>query len=510
MPATTAPSRGTVGPDDAGRQAARPPWGRVLGTSSLAGALVALSVPPWGVWPLGVAGLGLLVWRLEGLAVRARAMAGFAAGLTWYLATLAWMTQFNLGGGALAAVGEAAFIALACAATPARRGSRLRGVLAFPAALVLAEGVIARWPFGGEPLGDVALGQAAGPLAQAARLGGPLLVIGLAALSAGALAQLTRRRPSGLVPAALVVAATLAALAAPDGGRAVGAVSVAAVQGGGRRGLHRLENDQGIVFDAQVAATTSVTGPVDLVVWPENVIDLDGPLVGAPEAGVVAGLARRLGATVVAGVTEPAGDTRFRNAVVAWAPDGGMVGRYEKVRRVPFGEYVPLRPLIRHLVHLELVPRDALPGRGPNVLLTPAGRLGVLISYEVFFSDRDRAALRHGAQVLLVPTNAASFTTTQMPTQEVAAARLRAIEAGRDVVQAAPTGYSVLVDHRGRATGRSTLGRRQVVYGSVRLRTGRTLYRRAGDVPVLGLAALVLLVAGVPALAGGALRRPCR
>jgi apolipoprotein N-acyltransferase len=243
------------------------------------------------------------------------------------------------------------------------------------------------------------------------------------------------------------------------------------------------------------------------VVWPENVIDLDGPLDGSPEAGVVSGLARRLGATLVAGVTEPAGDTHFHNAVVAWGPDGTLLARYEKVRRVPFGEYVPLRSLVRRVVHLELVPRDALPGHGPNVLSTPAGRLGVLISYEVFFADRDRAALRHGAQLTLVPTNAASFTTTQVPTQEVAAARLRAIEGGRDVVQVAPTGYSVLVDHRGRTRSRSTLGRRQVVYGTVQLRRGRTLYSRAGDVPVLGLAALVLC--GL-ALAGLGLRRPSR
>src|SRR5205807_1138021 len=84
-------------------------------------------------------------------------------------------------------------------------------------------------------------------------------------------------------------------------------------------------------------------------------------------AGAGAGLARRLGATLVAGVTEPAGDTHFHNAVVAWGPDGTLLARYEKVRRVPFGEYVPLRSLVRRVVHLELVPRDALPGHGPNV-----------------------------------------------------------------------------------------------------------------------------------------------
>jgi len=510
MPATTLPSRPhPAGPGPARPFAPRFRRGRVLVPSLLAGVLVALSVPPWGAWPLGPAGLGLLAWRLTGLPARTRVVAGLAAGFAWYMATLAWMAQFNLAGGFLAAVVEAGFVALACAATPVGPGPRVRtaGLLGLPAALVLAEGLVARWPFGGEPLGDVALGQSAGPLAQAARVGGPLLVIGLAATAGVAVVQLGRRRLSGLAAAGAVVGLTLAAVAAPDGGGSVRSLSVAGVQGGGHRGLHRLERDPGVVFRAQVDATDTIPRPVDLVVWPENVIDLDGPLDGSPEAGVVAGLARRLGATLVAGVTEPAGDTHFHNAVVAWGPDGTLLARYEKVRRVPFGEYVPLRSLVRRVVHLELVPRDALPGHGPNVLPTPAGRLGVLISYEVFFADRDRAALGHGAQLSLVPTNAASFTTTQVPTQEVAAARLRAIEGGRDVVQVAPTGYSVLVDHRGRTRGRSTLGRGQVVYGTVQLRRGRTLYSRAGDLPVLGLAALVLC--GL-ALAGAGLRRPSR
>ena len=178
-----------------------------------------------------------------------------------------------------------AAMALACAATPVGPGPRVRtaGLLGFPAALVLAEGLVARWPFGGEPLGDVALGQSAGPLAQAARVGGPLLVIGLAATAGVALVQLGRRRLSGLVAAGAVVGLTLAAVAAPDGGGSVRSLSVAGVQGGGHRGLHRLERDPGVVFRAQVDATDTIPRPVDLVVWPENVIDLDGLRLHLPE-----------------------------------------------------------------------------------------------------------------------------------------------------------------------------------------------------------------------------------
>jgi len=182
---------------------------------------------------------------------------------------------------------------------------------------------------------------------------------------------------------------------------------------------------------------------------------------------------------------------------VAWAPDGRVVATYEKVHRVPFGEYVPLRGVISHLADLSAVPRDAIAGRGPGVLVTPAGPLGVMISYEVFFADRARAAVRAGAQVLLVPTNASSYTTSQVPAQELAAARLRAIETGRDVVQAAPTGFSAVVDAHGRVRRRSRLGPPDVVSATITLRGGQTFAVRLGDSPVVLTAAASLVLAWI-------------
>jgi apolipoprotein N-acyltransferase len=117
----------------------------------------------------------------------------------------------------------------------------------------------------------------------------------------------------------------------------------------------------------------------------------------------------------------------------------------------------------------------------------------VLVSYEVFFAERARAATRAGGRVLLVPTNASSYTTAQVPTQELAAARLRALETGRAVVQAAPTGFSAVVDADGRVRARSALGDRAVVEQVVTLRRGQTMATRLGDLPLVGLAALILV-----------------
>jgi len=383
---------------------------------------------------------------------------------------------------------EGSFLAGAAALT--------RTPLLLPVTLTLAEWTRGEVPFGGLPMGGLALGQAAGPLAPAARLGGALLVTTLAVLVGVAVTELVRRR---LAPAAgflaLVVALVGIAHVAPDGaGPGPHRVLRAAlVQGGGIRGLRAIESDPSEVLLRHLDESRFVQPPVDLVLWPENVVDV-ARLDGSPEEEQLAALARAKDATVVAGVTQDVGADRFDNVAVAWAPDGRIVDRYTKAHRVPFGEYVPLRSLIAKVADLSVLPRDAVPGKGPGVLRTPAGTFGVSISYEVFFSARARAGVRAGGQLLLVPTNAASFTTSQVPTQEVATAQLRAIETGRWVLQAAPTGYGAVVDPAGRLHARTVLSRPQVLTARPRLRSGRTIYVRTGDVPLV-LVCLAVLVA---------------
>ncbi len=97
--------------------------------------------------------------------------------------------------------------------------------------------------------------------------------------------------------------------------------------------------------------------------------------------------------------------------------------------------------------------------------------------------------------MLLVPTNASSYPTTQMPALELGAARLRAIETGRAVVQAAPTGFSAIVAPDGTVRHQSDLGEPNVLLGEVQRRSGSTLATRLGDIPVVVLAAAALAAA---------------
>jgi apolipoprotein N-acyltransferase len=237
-----------------------------------------------------------------------------------------------------------------------------------------------------------------------------------------------------------------------------------------------------------------VRPPVDLVLWPEDTVALDQPLTFSPEAAQLSRLARSLHTTLVAGVTETVGSSQFRNEVVAYSPSGVLVAVFEKVHRVPFGEYVPWRAFFSHFANLQAVPRDAIAGHGSGMIATPAGPLAVLVSYEVFFPDRGRSGVRAGGQLIIVPTNTSSYSSDQAPAQEVAASRLQAVEEGRDLVQVAPTGYSAIIDNRGRVLAQTPLSVSAVLRATVPLRVGKTLYNLAGNAPSLLLALLSVLV----------------
>ncbi len=458
----------------------------------VAGVLLSSGLPPFGWWPLALLGAGGLVGVVDRTALGQRLAVGLAAGVGFLGPGLWWMTEFHVAGYALAVVVEAALFTFGVALAPSGPGL----VVGLPAALVAAEALRGVWPFGGVPVATLAQTQIGGPLALASRLGGGLLVAGLVAASGVALAAAARRRwRPAAVAGAVGGAVALAGLVAPHG-HAFADVDVAAIQGGGPRGLRAVENPSARGLDAAFEAT-GVLGPgVALVVWPENAITVEGDVATTSAGRRVGELARRLRATIVAGVIERAGN-RFHNLAVAWGPDGEVTGRYEKRQRVPFGEYIPWRTVVEQVADVRFVPRDAFVGKGAGLIPTPAGDLGVAISYEVFFPRRTRAAVLAGGEVLLVPTNASSFPSTQMPALELGAARLRAIETGRTVVQAAPTGFSAIVAPDGRVRRQSDLGQAAVVAGEVERRRGTTLYTRLGDLPVVTLAGLILGAAWV-------------
>jgi apolipoprotein N-acyltransferase len=457
--------------------------------SLLAGLLLAFSMPPWGWWPLAFVAFALLSRLLDEPSRRARAARGAVFALGWFVPSVFWMLDFTLPGYAVVLGLWALFWGVAAVACPPGRWRWL----ALPAAAVLAELLRWSWPFGGQPLATIPMSQVSSPLAPTVRLLGPLLLVALVVVVGVAIdALVAGARRTGAVALAGVVVAVMLAAATPHG-HATETIDVALVQGGGPQNTRAENTDEREVFERHLEASADVEGPVDLVLWPENVVNVEGPLSTHREGEELSDLARRLDTTLVVGAVEGDGDG-FHNSAIAYDSDGNEVDRYEKVRRVPFGEYVPLRGLLEPIAGNALPDRDAIVGEGEATLDTPVGELGVVISWEVFFANRARDAIGNGGEVLLNPTNGSSYWLTLVQTQQIASSRLRALETGRWVLQAAPTGLTAIVTPDGEVLDRTSVSERAVVQGTVELREGETIYTRVGDWPMALLALLLVLL----------------
>ena len=483
----------------------------------LGGALVALSIPPYSLWPLGILGIACYFVAAERAAARASTqfVVGAVFAWAWLAPGMGWMWQLVPGGFVVAPLlfavwhGIASIVASRLAPHSHHHTTRL---LVRAATHSLVECLRFYAPFGGVPLASTALGVADTRLAGLARVAGALGVSLWLFVAAAVVAALWlgrgefgwRARRGALITIAVLVGVQALAVIAPRGDDSGRTMRIAAVQGGGPQAVLAVDSNPRDVVARHFAATRLLDADdkIDLVVWPENAIDVR-EFASSNVRNDIAAEAQRLGAPFAVGVTEDAGDN-FTNAQIVVLPDASAGGRYDKVLRVPYGEYVPLRGLLESLgAPVDRIPRDAVAGTQPAYidvsLPSRTERLAVAISWEVFFSRRVNDGVTNGGGVVLNPTNGSSYTGEILQQQQVATSQLRAIESGRFVVQAATTGYSLVVDHDGHVLQRIPIGKQAVIFHDVEIRTGRTVYSRTGDALVVGVIVLIIVA--------GALRR---
>ncbi|RZV47273.1 MAG: apolipoprotein N-acyltransferase [Acidimicrobiales bacterium] len=487
-----------------GRHTGRVQLPRHLAFGSLAGFLVAFSLPPWGWWPLALIGFALLSYAILDTTRLQRFATGWAMGFVWLAMGELWMFDLTAPGYVFVFVVFGAGYGLAAVA--AGSGERQRVLL--PAANVIIEWLRWAWPFGGVPLATVPMTQVESPLATVLPLGGGLLLVAVTVLSGIALRLLWQRRfDHAAMTFGPVVVAVIIGVMVPNGS-VIDTLDVAVVQGGGPQRTRADVCENQAVFERHVEATNTIDREVDLIVWPENVVNpiADGTPLGRCDdlfymteaMDRVAEVARQQNAVLIPGWFHNDGPRHNVNYSTAVNPDGETVSRYDKVRIVPFGEFVPLRGFIENFSD-DVPSRDVRAGDGPAILDSDVGRFGVSISWEIFFESRGRAAIRDGGEVLINPTNGSSYWLTILQSQQVASSQLRALETGRWVLQAAPTGFSAIVSPDGELLDRTDVSEQKVLYATIERREGLTLATRFGPWPMLVLAAL--------ALAGTSLRR---
>jgi apolipoprotein N-acyltransferase len=457
------------------------------------GALVAFSLPPWGWWPLAFIGIAIFARITTSGITRKRTqfLLGTIFAFGWFAPGMCWMWFLTPPGYVIAVILFAAFHGVASVV-----GSRsMYPLVALPLAHALAETFRFSFPFGGVPLASLAISQSASPLVGIVRIGGPLLLTFCVLQIGFALSQLVvaPKMKHLAVFGAIVALVVCAGIVAPNGSDTGETRTIAAVQGGGPQGTLAINTNPRDVVERHLAATRTITSTnLDMVIWPENVIDV-ADFYDSVERIEIAEQAARLNAPFVVGITEDMNARYFTNAQIVVNEDGTLGDRYDKVRRVPFGEFVPLRGLLETLgAPVDRIPRDALAGSDIAQLQVDDTTVGVVISWEVFFSGRANEGVEAGGSVLVNPTNGSSYTGTILQTQQIASSRLRAIENGRWLVQVSPTGFSAFISPTGEVFDRTGVSEQRVLERTISLRSGRTLYSNLGDLPFIVLMVAVL------------------
>jgi apolipoprotein N-acyltransferase len=218
----------------------------------------------------------------------------------------------------------------------------------------------------------------------------------------------------------------------------------------------------------------------DVVVLPETFTDLGpNPIADEQINQVVADL----GVPTLIGGRIRRADGSAQNVMIVWDPQRGPGEQYNKQKLVPFGEFVPLRPIARIFTPFVDDQVDMVPGRFPPVLTAANVPLGVAICFEVAYDDVLNQATRLGAEVLTVPTNNAWFGRTEMSYQQEAMSRVRAVEHDRAVIISATTGVSAVIQPDGGVTRQTELYTGDTLVATVPKRTTVTLATRIGAWP---------------------------
>ena len=222
-----------------------------------------------------------------------------------------------------------------------------------------------------------------------------------------------------------------------------------------------------------------------LIVWPEAPAQF---FTTDPQfRGELGSLARAAGAPVIVGSVgvdvDPAsrrGYHEFGSAAV-FSSNGNYIGRYDKMHRVPWGEYVPYAQLFSFAGKLVSGVGDMEPGTQHTVFNLSGHPTGIFICYESIFGDEVREFVRNGAEVLVNISDDGWYGDSGAPWQHLDMARMRAIENDRWILRDTNTGITTAIDPHGR--GDFLLPRHVRAAFAVRYgyRTGTTFYTRHGD-----------------------------
>ena len=475
--------------------------------AAVAGALVTLSLAPFGYWPLGIISCAALAYLLDDLSAAQAALRGWFYGFGMFAAGTSWVyVSIHTFGNApaplaaaltlLFSMGLGLFLAIPLYAygrfMPANRWAKTLGFAAFWG---LAEW-LRSWLLTGFPWLFLGYGHLESPLAGWAPVVGVMSISFIVALTGATLSDLIRHRqahwPSLIITLCLWLAGPLLNTINWTQPSSKGDIKVALVQANIPQKIKWDRDQYWPTLNLYRELSAPLWATSDIVIWPEAAIP-DYYQTAKPFLDSQSVLASNHNSTLITGLPttqlDESGQRQFFNSMIAL---GAGEGLYHKQQLVPFGEYVPLEHWLRGLIDFFDLPMSAFTAGERNQPLLKAGDvlLSPSVCYEVVYADLVASTVP-AADVLLTVSNDAWFGESIGPLQHMEMAQMRALETGRYMIRATGNGISAIVDERGHILQRSQQFKREVLTGTAQLREGATPFALTGTLPfVLGCLAL--------------------
>lgn len=458
----------------------------------LGGLTSSLAYANNSIWAAIFVSVALILYALFMVSIKQSIWVGFAAGFAFYASQIPWMTTY-LGPVPWLALStlEALIFSLGAMATvavfqavrniPASFFSTTLKSLAIAAIWTAREWVAISFPYDGFPWSRVALSQANSPLAPWVFWGGnSLLTFVIVFTAAGLLLGHRELRTSqfrrSFTPIALLAIVAIPVLTPLDSRAENSTLKIAAVQGNAKAGLLVFE-PLGTILNNHLEASKPLLEAkesLDLVIWPENASDKNPALHPDAQAAIEAFVDAVDAPLMFGTITER--DQQIYNSSILWLPEKGQADYYDKKRPVAFGEFVPDREFYRALAPdlIDLIPRGYSFGTRDGIFEVQNKNVGTMICFEVAIDDISRQLVHDGAEILVAQSNNADFGTSSQSAQQVAIARLRAIETGRAMVHISTVGTSAIILPDGSITRQLETYKADIMQQELPLRTSLT------------------------------------
>ena len=425
--------------------------------AAFAGAISYFAYPRPGLWPVIFVSVALMFVAVRGATLGRAWLVGLVGGFAFFASQCWWLSQY-LGPLPLVALSllQAFFVAFAMLVFEAGRrriDSPVLQAFFFASIWTAREWVSTHWPYGGFPWSRLSMSQAYSPLSGWVYFGGlsllSFVVASLSAIAVIAVPQMFRvssRMHSFRLTALVLLVAFLVPLFVPSSQGQGEKFRVVGIQGNANAGLFA-NTVPGEILSNHLAVTEKFLGSkiagAKLVVWPENASDLN-PLDNPPIATRIDRLVNeKLGVPLRFGTLTNSRGNEY-NSSLLWKPGVGLADQYDKKRPVPFAEFVPDRDFWYQIAPdlIGLIYRGFSFGTRDPIFEVDGKRFGVLICFEIAVDEIAQGMVDDGATAIISQTNNADFGHSDESYQQIAIAKLRAIETGLPLINVSTTGPS--------------------------------------------------------------------